>query len=246
VLGWTPLGLAWSAPADIVDGAFAGGLLRLTLALVFLVLALMAWDALLRSALENPRATSGARASTGAASRDSGLGWFSWLPATPTGAVAARSITSWRRDPRYMSSGALMLLLPLGLLVSPLTGGSRAWSLAMAPAAGFLLGWSTHNDIAYDGTAFWSHVATGLSGRADRIGRLAPTALAGLVLLPVYAALACIPHRQMEPVARHVRHRARIPSQRLRRRQRHERPQALPGAGPGREPLRRPLRALRP
>ncbi len=192
VLGWTPLGLAWSAPADIVDGAFAGGLLRLTLALVFLVLALMAWDALLRSALENPRTTSGARASTGAASRDSGLGWFSWLPATPTGAVAARSITSWRRDPRYMSSGALMLLLPLGLLVSPLTGGSRAWSLAMAPAAGFLLGWSTHNDIAYDGTAFWSHVATGLSGRADRIGRLAPTALAGLVLLPVYAALACI------------------------------------------------------
>jgi len=192
VLGWTPLGLAWSAPADIVDGALAAGLLRLVLALIFLVLALMAWDALLRSALENPRATSGARSSTVGAYRDSGLGWFSWLPATPTGAVAARSITSWRRDPRYVSSGTLMLLLPLGLLVSPLTGGSRAWSLAMAPAAGFLLGWSTHNDIAYDGTAFWSHVATGLSGRADRCGRLAPTALAGVVLLPGYAALACI------------------------------------------------------
>ncbi|MEP7369188.1 MAG: hypothetical protein ABI662_06000 [Dermatophilaceae bacterium] len=190
VLGWTPLGLAWSAPADIVSGAIGTGLLRLALAVGFLVLALRAWDLLLRGALENPRATSGT--APGISSGESGLGWFSWLPATPTGAVAARSITSWRRDPRYMSSGALMLLMPLGLLVSPLTGGSRGWSLAMAPAAGFLLGWSTHNDIAYDGTAFWGHVATGLSGRADRLGRLAPTALAASVLLPVYAAIACL------------------------------------------------------
>ena len=186
VLGWTPLGLAWSAPADIVDGAIGSGLLRLLLAVVFLIFALLAWDFLLRGALESPRATSGARA----ASRSTGLGWFSWVPATPAGAVAARSITSWRRDPRYVSSVALMLLLPLGLLVSPLTGGSSAGSLAMAPAAGFLLGWSTHNDIAYDGTAFWGHVATGVSGRADRIGRLAPTAMAGSVLLPAYATLA--------------------------------------------------------
>ena len=191
VLGWTPLGLAWAAPADIVDGAIGSGLLRLVLALVLLILALLAWDLLVRNILENPRPTSGGRSASRAASRGSGLGWFGWLPATPTGAVAARSITSWRRDPRYLSSVVLMLLLPLGLLVSPLTGGTSAWSLPMAPAAGFLLGWSTHNDIAYDGTAFWGHVATGVSGRADRIGRLAPTAMAGSVLLPGYATLAC-------------------------------------------------------
>ena len=190
VLGWTPLGLAWSAPADIVDGAIGSGLLRIGLAVVFLVVVLRTWDYVLRGALENPRATPGGRPTARAATRDTGLGWFGWLPATPTGAVAARSIISWRRDPRYVSSIALMLLLPLGLLLSPLTGGSSAWSLAMAPAAGFLLGWSTHNDIAYDGTAFWGHVATGVSGRADRIGRLAPTAMMGSLLLPGYAALA--------------------------------------------------------
>ncbi len=185
VLGWTPLGLAWSAPADIVDGAIVPGLLRLVLAVVFLVLALLAWDSLLRRALENPRATSG-----GSAASDTGLGWFGRLPATPTGAVAARSMTLWRRDPRYLSSAALMLLLPLGLLVGPVTGGSSTWSLAMAPTAGFLLGWSTHNDISYDGTAFWGHVATGVSGRADRLGRLAPMAVVGSLLLPGYATLA--------------------------------------------------------
>jgi ABC-2 type transport system permease protein len=187
VLGWTPLGLAWSVPAEIVNGATASGLLRLVLAVITLLTSLLAWDYLLRNALENPRGTTGDRSST----RDTGLGWFARMPPTPTGAVAARSITSWRRDPRYISSVALMLLLPLGLLLPPLSGGSRLWSLAMAPAAGFLLGWSMHNDIAYDGTAFWAHVATGVSGRADRVGRLAPTAMAASFLLPAYATLAC-------------------------------------------------------
>ena len=187
VLGWTPLGLAWSAPADIAGGAIGSGLLRLGLAVVVLAAALLAWNSLLRSALENPRGVSGDRASTG----DTGLGWFGRMPATPTGAVAARSITAWLRDPRYITSVALMLLLPLGLLLPPLTGGSNLWSLAMAPTAGFLLGWSMHNDIAYDGTAFWAHVATGVSGRADRIGRLAPTAVVASALLPGYASLAC-------------------------------------------------------
>jgi ABC-2 type transport system permease protein len=82
-----------------------------------------------------------------------------------------------------------MLLVPLGFLLPPLSGGSNLWSLAMAPVAGFLLGWSMHNDIAYDGTAFWLHVTTGVSGRADRLGRLAPTAMAASVLLPFYASL---------------------------------------------------------
>lgn len=185
VLGWTPLGLAWSAPADIVDGAIGSGLLRLTLAVLCLIVALWAWDSLLRRTLENPRGTS-----SRSAKRDSGLGWFGRLPATPWGAVAARSSTYWRRDPRYLSSVTLMLLVPLGLLLPSVTGGDAAWTLGMAPAAGFMLGWSAHNDIAYDGTAFWTHVATGVPGRADRIGRLVPAAALGAILLPVYAVLS--------------------------------------------------------
>jgi ABC-2 type transport system permease protein len=187
VLSWTPLALAWSAPADIVDGAIGSGLLRLTLAVIVLAVALLAWESLLGSALKNPRGASG----DAPARHDAGLGSFGWLPATPTGAVAARSLTSWRRDPRYVTSGALMILLPLGPLLPALTGSGSIWTLAMAPAAGFMLGWSTHNDIAYDGTAFWGHIATGVSGRADRIGRLAPTAMAASVLLPGYATLGC-------------------------------------------------------
>jgi ABC-2 type transport system permease protein len=187
VLGWTPLGLAWSAPADIVDGLIVSGLLRLTLAVIVLLVAVFAWESLLWSAVVNPRGTSAAPS----AARDEGLGWFGRMPASPTGAVAARSIVSWRRDPRYVTAGALMILLPLALALPALTGRGSMWTLAMAPTAGFMLGWSTHNDIAYDGTAFWTHVATGVSGRADRIGRLVPTAMAASVLLPAYTILGC-------------------------------------------------------
>ena len=65
VLGWTPLGLAWAVPADFADGAIGAGLLRLALALVFLVAALLAWDVLLRGALENPRATASGGSANG-------------------------------------------------------------------------------------------------------------------------------------------------------------------------------------
>lgn len=188
VLGWTPMGLAWAAPADVVVGAYGSAALHLVLAVVVLALALLGWDLLLRRALENPRGSSGGRPAHPSA-RETGLGWFARMPNTPAGAVAARSLTSWRRDPRYLSSVGLMLLVPLGLLLPPLSGGSKLWSLAMAPLAGFLLGWSMHNDIAYDGTAFWLHVTTGVSGRSDRLGRLVPIAMAAAVLLPVYASL---------------------------------------------------------
>jgi len=165
VLGWTPLALAG----------------------LFLMVVLMTWEFLLRGALENPKVTSGGRSAT----RDTGLGLFGRLPGTPTGAVAARSITYWRRDPRYVTSAGLLFLMPLALLLPSLTGSSRGWSLAMSPLAGYMLGWAMHNDIAYDGTAFWTHVATGVSGRADRIGRLMPTATFASVLLPAYATLGC-------------------------------------------------------
>ena len=190
VLGWTPLGLAWSAPAEVVNGAIVSGLVRLVLAVVVLGAALLAWDRVLRGALESPQGTSGGHASS-ETTGDTGLGWFARMPGTPAGAVAARSITYWRRDPRYLSSLALMLLVPLALLLPQLSGGSRLWALAMAPVAGFALGWSMHNDIAYDGTAFWTHVSTGVSGRADRLGRLVPIAMAASVLLPGYATLGC-------------------------------------------------------
>ena len=186
LLGWTPFGLAWAAPADVAAGALGTGLLRLLLAVVVLGLLLALWDMLLRRALENPRSVSARTSSRGARP-----GWFARLPGTPTGAVAARSVTYWRRDPRYVVSIGMMPVLPLALLL-PAARGSDTWLLGMAPVAGYLLGWGMHNDLAYDGTPFWLHVSSGVPGRADRVGRLVPIAALAAVLVPGYAVLSSV------------------------------------------------------
>ena len=187
VVSWTPLGLPWAVGGDASVGAWGTATVRLVLALGVLAAVLAAWSRALQRAAENPREGGGPGAV------GSGLGWFARVPATPTGAVAARALTYWRRDPRYLAAVGLMPLLPLGLLVPNLVGQGRhpTLGLLMAPTIGYLLGYGLHNDLAYDGTAFWGHLATGVAGVADRVGRMVPTAVLGLVLVPLYAVIGC-------------------------------------------------------
>jgi ABC-2 type transport system permease protein len=52
------------------------------------------------------------------------------------------------------------------------------------------LGWTLHNDVAYDHTAVWLHVASGTRGFADRIGRLIPALFVGIPLIGVGSAIS--------------------------------------------------------
>ena len=102
----------------------------------------------------------------------------------PIAAVAGRAVTYWRGDPRYLASGASILLMPalavvFAFLISSQedSGVSLAsalgWvALVAAPLAAWIGAWSLHDDVAYDSSAFWMHVSSGMSGRADRIGRI--------------------------------------------------------------------------
>jgi ABC-2 type transport system permease protein len=58
-------------------------------------------------------------------------------------------------------------------------------SLLPLPIMCLFLGWSIHNDVAYDSTAVWMHVASGTRGIADRIGRIVPVLLIGAPLVVV-------------------------------------------------------------
>jgi ABC-2 type transport system permease protein len=53
------------------------------------------------------------------------------------------------------------------------------------------LGWFSHNDVAYDHTAVWLHVAAHVRGASDRWGRAVPPLLLGvpivMLLAPVLA-----------------------------------------------------------
>lgn len=121
------------------------------------------------------------------------MGFFAWFPATPAGAVAARCLSYWFRDPRY-SAGLLMApLLPLVFVFAGSQfGGGTAIGVALglgAALAAFLVVWSISADISYDNTAFALHVATGISGLADRTGRAMAAGVLALPLGVLYAVV---------------------------------------------------------
>ena len=105
------------------------------------------------------------------------------------GAIAARAGTYWIRDPRFNVPAIMTVLLPAGLLIPGIGSGSELALLGMPLASAYLIGWGQHNDVGYDSTAFWMHVASGVDGVSDRLGRLFPSGLMALVCVPVYAVL---------------------------------------------------------
>jgi ABC-2 type transport system permease protein len=183
IAAWTPLGWAWAAPAHVAAGRWTAGLACLLLAAVWVLALFLGWERVLASVLRNPRTVSSQSGSA------RGLGLFARLPATPMGAIAARAGTYWVRDPRLNVPALTTMLLPAALLLPAITEDSVLALVGMPVVCGYLLGWSQHNDVGYDSTAFWMHVSSGVDGVSDRLGRLFPSAVMAAVALPVYAVL---------------------------------------------------------
>jgi len=182
VVAWTPFGAPWGLGAAVHDGAWGLALARLVVALATLAVAWVVWDRALARALVTPP-------TSGGAGRAKGLGFFSRFPATPTGAVAARTATYWLRDPRYSGSIAVVPLIPVVLLVVGGGAGSEIF-LALAPFTAWILGFSISADVAYDHTAFALHVSSGVPGRADRWGRALPVLVAGGAVTVLFAVVS--------------------------------------------------------
>ena len=183
ILAWTPLGAPWGVGGAVYDGAWGLAAARLAVALATLAVMWWLWDRTLAKSLVTPQHGGGKGA------RGKGLGWFDRLPATPVGAVAARALTYWVRDPRYSASIAVLPLLPVVLYFAG--GGSGTMIvLILAPLTAWILGFAISNDVAYDHTAFALHVATGTTGRVDRWGRALPVVAVGTPVVVGFAVLA--------------------------------------------------------
>lgn len=178
VLAWTPLGVFTAIPADLAAGQALPALARFAIGIATIAGLAYLWRRSLEHALVTPPFNAVSRKGAG------NLGLFARFPATPTGAVAARALTYWMRDPRYAASVLVVPLLPILLWFSS-GGGEGPFLLTyLGPVTAFLLAWSISADISYDNTAFWMHLSAGVSGRADRLGRaLALLVFAGPVVL---------------------------------------------------------------
>jgi ABC-2 type transport system permease protein len=184
IAGWTPWGAAWAAPADVASGHVGEGILKLVIALAVVGLLALAWWALVGRLLETVDGEATTR-------RYRNLGWFDRLGATPVGAVAARALTYWGRDPRYRTSYLIIVFVPLVVVPLGIAGVPWHWTaLVPLPLMALIAGFLPHNDVAYDNTAVWLHVASGAPGWSDRLGRVTPILVVGIPALAVGSVLA--------------------------------------------------------
>lgn len=178
VAAWTPLGAAWGAPAAAALGDLEGAGAKLAIAVGWAGILWFAWRGLVSRMLTTPQRQPHAKAYVG-------LGWFDVFPRTPTGAIAARSLTYWFRDSRYSTSLVVIPLIPVFMVIALVIGGLPLQQLALlpVPVMCLFLGWAVHNDVAFDNTAVWLHLSTSTVGRADRWGRVVPVLVVGIPLV---------------------------------------------------------------
>lgn len=184
-LGWSPLGAVWAVPGAFAAGDAGGALLRLLIAVATFAVLWAVWRwGLARSLVTPVRAASRVRAPG-----KSGL--FGVFPGTAAGAIAARCLTYWFRDPRYLRQLLLIPLLPAVMWFYASINGSPGYLLVAGPVVAFSLGIGMIADVSYDSTAFALHVSKAVPGRADRWGRataLLSFALPATVIISVGAA----------------------------------------------------------
>lgn len=181
VLEMTPLGAAWAIPGAAVSGSAAAAVVVAVLTVIALGALWFVLVRLLLTTTERP----------GSGRERAGLGWFALTPSTPGGGIAARSLLYWLRDPRYVVN---LVIVPIaaGVVVAPLllVGVPVEYvALVPAPLMALFFGWLAHNDLAYDSTALWMHVASAVRGSSDRVGRLVPVLLVGTAALAVSVPL---------------------------------------------------------
>ncbi|UKA52858.1 transporter [Arthrobacter sp. FW305-BF8] len=183
-ISWTPLGAAWSLGGDLERGQAGPAGLKLLIAVATLAGLSWCWKLLLERALVTPPYAGSRRRKGGR------LGLFALLPGTPAGAITARALTYWFRDPRYSGSLVVIPLLPVVLAFQGSQTNDYGVLMITGPLTAFLLAWSISGDVSYDNTAFALHLAAGVRGVHDRLGR----ALACLAFaLPAVLVLAIVP-----------------------------------------------------
>ncbi|MDZ8172186.1 hypothetical protein [Microbacterium xanthum] len=187
VLSLTPFGAAWALPGAILTGQSVALTAAVSVATPLTLGA--AWLALVTRVLSTTERPVSVK-------ERGGLGWFNVAPGTPTGAVAARSLVYWLRDPRHIVNVVVIPVAAAILIVPLLLAGVPAHLVAIVPVPiiALFLGWLPHNDLAYDSTAVWMHIASGLHGVADRVGRLVPVVLLGVPLLAIGIPVAVSLH----------------------------------------------------
>ena len=226
-LGVTPFGSAFAVPYFMATGNMGAALGCLALTIVYLGGGWWLWGKNLARSMANVGGSAHHASAAEVAAGD--LGLFARFPATPRGAVAARTLHSFRKDNRLqlltVSTAMLYLILTVGMpLFMSSVGGSietqahfsgnaaeasRIINSGVMQLFGFWIYFCTVFTgyymcflVSYDNTAFSLHVLSPLRGIDDRIGRLWGYSIlvAPIVVLMVLVASAVNGHLELFPI----------------------------------------------
>lgn len=180
VAGFTPFAAIPAFPFAIAAGDVAGAWISGIVAVVTAAALWLMWSWVVRRLLTTTDRPAASRERTG-------LGWFALLPTSAFGAIAARSLVYWLRDRRYIVNIVVVPIAGILTVFPLLVAGVPLYVAALVPVPVMALffGWLPHNDVAYDSTALWMHVASGVRGLPDRFGRLVPIALVAIPVLAI-------------------------------------------------------------
>lgn len=184
---WTPVGWAWGLPFDVATGRWGSAAVHLALAVALVVGLHLAWVRQLDRALTSPLTSSGGQRI------GSGRVLPRLLGTSPVATVAARRVRAWYRDSRLVSIALRTAVLPVFFVLQAVLTGTSGLAGTGVVMLAVLAGLTLMNDLAFDGPAWWMHLAVGVRGWEDRLGRalasvvvfgpaLAVTWLAGVAL----------------------------------------------------------------
>lgn len=192
VLAWSPPGLAARAAADAGSGDLWTGLASLAGAAAIVGLLGWWWVAGLDRSLTTTASTGGTKAGR----REPALfaRRWAWLPRDRRGAVAAKELRYYGRDPRMRAGALVWLLLAVALPVGIALSDLREPAIVLAACAFATFGGlSAVNQYGFEGGAYWMNVVAGTDVRADLTGKnLALVAWTMAVVAPVAVALAAV------------------------------------------------------
>lgn len=226
-LSVTPFGSAFAVPYFMATGNMGAALGCLVLTLVYLVGGWWLWGKNLARSMANVGGSAHHASAAEVAAGD--LGLFARFPATPRGAVAARTLHSLLKDNRLqmltVTTVMMYLLLAVGFpLFMSATGGSIHGEIGFGPNPeqatqvvnsgvmqlfGFWIyfctvftGYYMCYLVSYDNTAFSLHVLSPLRGIDDRLGRLwgYSILMVPIVVVMVFVASAANGHLELFPI----------------------------------------------
>ncbi|MCL1907511.1 MAG: hypothetical protein FWG08_06335 [Propionibacteriaceae bacterium] len=212
VLAWTPLGSPWAILGAAGQGQWGMSVVFLVLTCCYLGLGIWGYGVVLDRAMLAPDRVSSARVMGSGNIIDAVSSWPGLSGRLAgMGAIMGRCLRYWRRDPRYLGQLPAVLMMPVLFTIMGLTmplmveaGGDEVplelmgfmsnLSLGLiAFGLGFaavMAGYTLSADLAYDSTAWWIHLTSGVRGWQDRLGRvLASVVVMGPLVLVVGIAV---------------------------------------------------------